>query len=130
MNVGKETKMAQHDRDLTRRPQTFLAWWGAPIALGLGSNFFSLSTAGVAAVWSGALAWMGVGCAVNAVRCQRVHCYISAPALLLGAIAAGLIATGAIDLGVEGINIVIGAAAAATLASFIPEYVWRRNASG
>lgn len=37
---------------------------------------------------------MGTGCTLNALRCARRHCFISAPVLWLGALAAGLVAAG------------------------------------
>jgi len=38
------------------------------------------------------------GCLLNAKRCHRVHCYISGPVLLSGAVFAGLVASGAVKV--------------------------------
>ena len=37
-------------------------------------------------IWIVALLWMGGACLVNAVRCGRLHCYVTGPFFLLGAI--------------------------------------------
>lgn len=34
-------------------------------------------------VWSTALIWMGVACIVNALRCGRLHCYLTGPFFVL-----------------------------------------------
>jgi hypothetical protein len=39
-------------------------------------------------VWTGALGTMGVACIVNALRCGRVHCYLTGPFFLLMALIA------------------------------------------
>ena len=115
-------------KDWTRRPLSLLLWWGLPIALGISSDLMDLPLRPAAAVWTVALAWMGAGCVLNALRCHRVHCYLSGPALVLGAALAALIATGAVDFGPQGLNIVIWGTFAATLLSFAPELLWKRHA--
>jgi hypothetical protein len=117
-------------KDWARRPWRSLVWWGLPVALGLASNLFNLSQRGDAAIWTVALAWAGLGCVLNASRCHRLHCYISAPALLLGSFGAGLIASGVLDFGPQSLNAVIGGALVVTLVSFAPELAWGRYANG
>lgn len=116
--------------DWARRPGMVLVWWGLPIALGLASNLFDLSQRGDAAVWTLAMAWMGLGCVLNAFRCHRLHCYISGPALFAGAFGAALITLGRLDLGPQSLNAVIGGAMALTLLAFATERVWGRYADG
>ncbi len=41
-------------------------------------------------VWSTALIWMGTACMVNALRCGRLHCYLTGPFFLLMAVATAL----------------------------------------
>lgn len=110
-------------RDWVRQPIGIIFWWALPIALGVSTNFWHLPLAQTALIWALALAWMGTGCALNALRCGRRHCFISAPVLWIGAIAAGLVSFGVISspnaLG-EAVN---GALALAAL-SFLPEWFW------
>ena len=56
-------------------------------------------------VWTVALATMGVACIVNAVRCGRVHCYLTGPFLLLMALAALSYGLGILHLGGNGWNV-------------------------
>ena len=114
--------------DWSRRPLSFLLWWGLPYAVAVAFDLIGPPLRAGAAVWALALAWMGVGCVLNARRCHRVHCYISGPALLVAATSAGLLAAGVLDLGPKGLSIVTWAAFVAVLLSFAPEILWRRYA--
>ena len=69
---------------------------------------------------------MGTGCVLNAIRCRRLHCYISGPAFLLGALAAGLFGLGAVP---QTLNNIVSATLGIVLLSFVPEIVWRRYAA-
>jgi hypothetical protein len=71
---------------------------------------------------------MATGCLLNARRCHRVHCYISGPVLLLGAILAGLVALGAVSLSPQAFGNAISATLVLALLSFVPEIVWKRYA--
>lgn len=110
-------------RDWLRQPISIILWWVIPISLGMSTNFRHMPLASTAVIWTIALAWMGTGCALNAARCGRRHCFISAPVLWLGAIATGLVALGVLSGGNA-----LGAAVNGTLAlaalSFLPECFW------
>jgi hypothetical protein len=72
------------------------------------------------AVWTVALSIMGTACLANAVRCGRVHCYITGPFLLGMAIVTLLYGLGVLPLGGNGWNaigltILIGAIALSCL---------------
>lgn len=110
-------------RDWVRRPVQSIFWWVIPLALGMSTNFWQQPLARTALVWAVALAWMGTGCTLNALRCRRRHCFIAAPALLLGAIAAGLVALGVLPGGNALGEAVNGALAVAAL-SFLSECLW------
>ena len=113
------------NRDWVRQPLFALSWWGLPLAIALGSNLWPMSLREAAWIWSGSMAVMGVGCALNAARCHRLHCYLSAPALLLGAVASAAIAQ--FDAwGPHALSYVTSAALALVGASFIPEWLGRR----
>lgn len=89
----------------------------------MSTNFWHQSPARTALVWAVALAWMGTGCTLNALRCRRRHCIISGPVLLLGAIATGLIALGVLPGGNALGEAVNGTLAVAAL-SFLSECLW------
>ena len=55
-------------------------------------------------VWTIALAVMGTACIANAVRCGRLHCYITGPFFLAMAGVTLLYGTGILPLGAKGWN--------------------------
>ena len=69
--------------DLVRGTRSFLVLWGMPLALVI---------AGI--IWTSARAWLwvpagtiaGVACLANASRCGRLHCYLTGPLFLGGAV--------------------------------------------
>ena len=65
----------------------------------------AISSGWRAVVWTVALATMGVACVVNAVRCGRVHCYLTGPFFLLMALAALSYGLGILHLGGNGWNV-------------------------
>jgi membrane protein implicated in regulation of membrane protease activity len=56
-------------------------------------------------VWTVALGTMGVACIVNALRCGRVHCYLTGPFFLLVALIALSYGLGMLHLGGNGWNL-------------------------
>lgn len=110
-------------RDWVRQPLEVILWWIIPLALGVSTNFWHQPLQRTALVWAVALAWMGTGCALNALRCRRRHCFISGPVLLLGAIAAGLVALGVLSSGNALGEAVNGTLVVAAL-SFLSECLW------
>lgn len=128
-NVADVEKTAA-GKDWARQPLTIILWWGLPIAIGAASaGLLRLPPRADAGVCALLFAWMATGCLLNARRCHRVHCYISGPALLLGAIFAGLVAAGVIDLGPSIFGNAVSAILALALLSFVPEIVWKRYAA-
>ena len=57
--------------------------WLIPLGLLLLSRMFYAQTKVTAIVWTIAFAWMALTCLVNATRCQRRHCFYTAPWFLL-----------------------------------------------
>jgi hypothetical protein len=90
--------------------------------LGLSSDFLGLSQAQAAFLWAGSLAWMGTGCVLNALRCARLHCFISGPALWLGAIASGLVGLGIIS-GRQMLADVVDVTFLLVVLSYVPEWI-------
>ena len=114
------------NRDWFRQPLSALVWWGLPFAIAFGSNFWRVSLREAAWIWSGSMAVMGLGCTLNAIRCHRLHCYISAPVFFLGALGEGLLAAG-VSMPLVAGNIV-GLTLVLALLSFVPEMIWRKYA--
>lgn len=111
-------------KDWVRKPIAALFLWCVPIALGASTSLMISSSRIVAGVWVVAFAWMGIGCLLNARRCHRLHCFISGPALLLGAVAVGLLGAGAVNLGPHALNNTISLTLVGALLSFVPEAIW------
>ena len=128
MSNATDLAAAPARKDWARQPLTIIAWWGLPIALSVGAGAMHLPFRMGAGVCAVAFAWMATGCLLNARRCHRVHCYISGPVLLLGAIMAGLVASGVADLGPRTFGNAVSAILVLALLSFVPELVWKRYA--
>lgn len=113
--------------DLLRKPGSAFFWWCLPLAIGFGTSLIGgVRPSYRAAVWSVALAWMGTGCVLNAIRCRRLHCYIAGPVLVLGAIGEALIAGGVSLFGAHAESNIAGVALVLALLSFVPERIWGR----
>jgi hypothetical protein len=72
-----------------------LLLWCLPGALLLIGVFWS---EGRTWVWTPAMVVAGTACLVNAVRCGRLHCYVTGPIFLLGAAATLLRGLGIVPL--------------------------------
>ena len=66
---------------LSSRWLVFTLYWLPAIAI-LVVGPLAISNGWRAAVWTVALATMGMACIVNALRCGRVHCYLTGPVAL------------------------------------------------
>jgi len=110
-------------RDWVRQPIGIIFWWGLPVGLGVSMNFSHLPLPETASAWAVALAWMGTGCLLNALRCGRRHCFISGPVLWLGAIAAALVAVGILS-GRNALGEAVNGTIALAALSFLSERFW------
>lgn len=72
---------------LSSRRRVFFPYWLPAIAIVV-AGALAMSSGWRTAVWTVGLATMGVACIVNALRCGRVHCYLTGPIFLLMALAA------------------------------------------
>src|SRR6202163_29322 len=70
----------------------------------IASGFFAIGLVWRTAIWTTALTIMGAACVVNALRCGRVHCYVTGPFLLVMAIVALLYGLGGLPFGQDGWN--------------------------
>jgi hypothetical protein len=78
---------------LASRSSNLLAWWLPHAALLVG--LFAPIPARVA-IWTVALAWMGVACILNSRRCGRTHCRYTGPyylAMIVPVLALGFISS-------------------------------------
>lgn len=113
-------------RDFLKDPLSAGFWWGLPIVAGWSADFLPIPRMGATLVWAAALAWMATGCALNARRCHRLHCYIAAPVLFLGAVAAALIGLGWTPVGSHAATYVINGSLVLALLSVLAEPIWGR----
>jgi hypothetical protein len=112
--------------DWVRRPGMGFVWWCIPLGVGIAASYFASSPRATALVWMASFVWMGTGCSLNARRCHRLHCYISAPAFFLGAVALALFAAGIALLGPHSPNNIVSVTLAVALLSFVLEMIWRK----
>ena len=83
---------------LSSRWRVFLLYWLPAIAIVVAGPV-AISNAWRAIVWTVALGTMGLACIANALRCGRVHCYLTGPFFLLMALAALAYGLGILHLG-------------------------------
>lgn len=93
-------------RDILSSPWRSLVVFGVPVVAMVvaGSSAFSGSWRTI--VWTVALGIMGAACTVNAVRCGRVHCYITGPFFSVMALTTLLYGLGILPLGQSGWNLI------------------------
>jgi hypothetical protein len=121
-------------RDFLRGWRIPLLAYGLPTAAIAATAPLPLTTGWRAAIWALACAIMGGVCLANALRCGRVHCYLTGPLFLAAAGASILYGVGVLPLGENGWNLLglvllIGAILLMTL----PEWVlgkYRRPTDG
>jgi len=89
---------------LSSRWRVFLLYWLPAIAM-VAVGPLPISSSWRAVVWTVALATMGAACTVNALRCGRVHCYLTGPFFLLMALVALSSGLGILHLGRNGWNL-------------------------
>jgi len=89
---------------LSSRWRVFILYWLPAIAIVV-VGVPAISSGWRTVVWTVALATMGVACIVNALRCGRVHCYLTGPFFLLMALIAVSYGLGILHLGSNGWNL-------------------------
>lgn len=77
----------QKSLDNMRRPFRFMLFFGIPILGLLGANLLAAMPVARASIDILSFAWMGIACLVNALKCNRAHCWFTGPWSLLVAIA-------------------------------------------
>lgn len=109
------------NNDLANRALPFWGLWGMPIAIMLSLNVLRPPIEWTTIVISVCLAWMGTGCAINARKCHRRHCYYASPVLLIGAGLTLLVGFGVVNFGPAGLVYVTWGTFALVLLTFLPE---------
>lgn len=79
-------------------------WFPALAMVVAGSS--RLSRTWITVVWTAALLTMGTACIANAVRCGRVHCFLTGPFFVVMALITFLYGLGAVPLGQHGWNVI------------------------
>ncbi len=110
------------NEDLLEKREVWLLLWGLPQLLFV-VGFFAGDWRTV--LWSVSLTVLGIACLLNATRCGRLHCYLTGPFYLLGALAVAANARGLLPLGDYGwpwigLTIIIGG----NLLTYLPERMW------
>ena len=101
----KSTAPTCKSRDiLSSRWRVFILYWIPAIAIVV-AGAPAISSRWRTVVWTVALATMGVACIVNALRCGRVHCYLTGPFFLVMAVIALSYGLGFLHLGGNGWNL-------------------------
>ena len=122
----------QVQTDISNRPLPFAIVWGIPIAVLFSTNFTQayLPPAVTLLTVAGALAWMGLSCVINAVRCGRLHCKFSGPIFLLGS--GAILASGFGSLGSPGlfINEILWGTVILALSTYGLEWIWGPYGTG
>jgi len=116
---------------LSSRWRVFILYWLPAIAIVV-AGAPVISSGWRTVVWTVALATMGGACIVNAVRCGRVHCYLTGPFFLLMALVALSYGLGILHLGGNGWNLLglitlIGAVTLWYLPEMFLGKYWQRN---
>jgi hypothetical protein len=126
---GDEMSTGDLYDDISRKAFPFWALWGAPIAIILSLNFISPPSEWATGDLAAGFAWMGVGCAINARRCHRRHCYYASPVFLIGSALVLLVGFGFVELGSDGLMYVTWGTGFLALLSFLPEKLFGKYRS-
>ena len=102
--MESNTKTCKSRDILSSRWRVFFLYWLPAIAIFV-TGPLAISSGWRTAVWTVALATMGVACIMNALRCGRVHCYLTGPFFLLMALVALSYGLGILRLGKNGWNL-------------------------
>ena len=118
-------------RDMLARPWSALLVFWLPAMAMVVAGRTAFSSGWRTIVWTAALSTMGAGCIVNALRCGRLHCYLTGPFFLVMALASLLYGLGVAPLGgngwsLIGLTIVVGA----IVLCCIPEMLWGKYRKG
>jgi hypothetical protein len=119
------------ERDILRSWQANAVIYWLPIIVLVAIGFVDVGSLWRSVIWATALTVMGSACVANAVRCGRVHCYVTGPFFLLLAVVSLLYGFGLIPLGREGWNVIaLVAIVGAAVLFWLPECVFGKYRAG
>ena len=90
-------KPDQSSKDWVGSPGTSLLAWWLPSAAIVAGLFAPIPVR--TAIWTVALAWMGIACVLNARQCSRTHCRYTGPYYLAMIVPVVVVGMGLIPLG-------------------------------
>jgi uncharacterized membrane protein HdeD (DUF308 family) len=112
----KRGTTTSNSRDILSNPLLVFALFCLPVIAIVATGNYRVGSGWRTAVWTAALSIMGTACVANAVRCGRVHCYITGPFLLVMAVVTLLYGLGVLPLGGNGWNAISLAILVGTIA--------------
>jgi hypothetical protein len=98
----KSDTTTSKSRDILSNPLLASVWFCLPVIAIVATAQHDIGWGLRTAVWTVALSIMGAACIANAVRCGRIHCYITGPFFLVMAVLTLLYGVGVIPLGANG----------------------------
>lgn len=116
---------AQKRNDYSRRFLPFMLMWGIPILVLCSVNVLQhyLPAAPIILMMAGAYIWMGLGCVLNAMKCNRLHCYMSGPTMIIGGLLIGLVGFNLMSLGPIKVMHLSYITLFFVFLSFVPEWI-------
>lgn len=91
-------------RDMLSNPLLACALFCLPAVAIVATGSNRVNSGWRTAIWAAALSAIGIACLANAIRCRRVHCYITGPFFLMMAVVTLLYGLGLLPLGGSGWN--------------------------
>ena len=112
-----------HPRDIfASLPLAILIFWIPILAIAV-TGYAHIGYMLRTAVWTGGCLIMSIGCIVNAMRCGRLHCYLTGPFFLAVALATLGYGLGILPLGKSGWGIIgYTLLAGVVLLTYLPEH--------
>jgi hypothetical protein len=118
---------AEAKRDFVNDRLTSFLLWKAPALVMVATGLLEVGMTARGLVWAACLTTLGGGCFANALRCGRVHCYITGPFFLLMALASLLHGFRVVSLGPLGwLWIAVVTIVGALTLTYVPEWIWGR----
>ncbi len=117
------THPSVHPRDILASFPLVVAIFWVPILAIAVTGYAPVGGAVRTAVWTTGCLLMSAACFANAMRCGRLHCYLTGPFFLVGGLAAffygiGLLPLGTLGWGIIGYTLLAGV----VLLTYLPEH--------
>jgi len=127
----KFDEATNESRDILSNRLTAGALFWLPVLALVVTGFLHIGQGWRTAVWTVALMTMGTACFANALRCGRVHCYVTGPFFLIMAMVTLLFGLGVAPLGKHGWNLIATTVLVGALAlCCLPEVFFGRYRRG